>query len=310
MKLNSRRNDAATQTLVFGAVLTFLIAFSTASVQAQTCEEQCIQKAEQCRETANGIYITCGQQGGTEEACKKKKEDYLATCGCSTCSRITKDTPRTGALKTWYCECGEPTDELTCGLTLDGGYSNPCGCDPNDPTCTSPILLDVRGDGFKLTDVARGVLFDLRATGTKIQTAWTEQDSDDAWLALDRNGNGLIDDGSELFGNFTPQPPRVSKNGFLALAEFDKPENGGNADRVLDNRDAIFNRLRLWRDANHNGLSEEPEFFTLPSAAVQTIDLDYNETRRMDQYGNLFRYRAKVNGSRSAWDVFLTHAAN
>jgi hypothetical protein len=181
------------------------------------------------------------------------------------------------------------------------------------PGCESPILVDVSGDGFALTDGKGGVYFDIDANATRDRIAWTVENSDDAFLALDRDGNGRIEDGGELFGNFTPQPPSPGRNGFLALAEFDSTMNGGNGDGKIDDKDSVFASLRLWRDANHNGTSEEGELHTLPSLGLAGIDLGYKEARRRDRHGNLFRYRAKVYDARGsslgrwAWDVFLVH---
>jgi hypothetical protein len=206
-------------------------------------------------------------------------------------------------------QCDSPQEQTFCYTTHGRWRGYPvCEC------FYSPILIDTQGDGLALSDGANGVNFDLNSDGAAELLAWTLSGTDDAWLALDRNGNGTIDDGAELFGNLTPQSPSTEPNGFLALAEYDKPWNGGNNDGMIDARDAVFSSLRLWQDSNHNGISEPHELQTLPEMGLAQLDLNYKESRRTDQYGNEFRYRAKVRDAhgaqvgRWAWDVFLAHA--
>jgi hypothetical protein len=201
------------------------------------------------------------------------------------------------------------------------GYGGACG-DPESPCeaassnggdSASPIIIDVEGKGYRLTDANDGVFFDIDADGLLDAVAWTHPFSENAFLAIDRNGNGRIDDGSELFGNHTPayalRSSATASNGFEALRFLENPSYGqSQRNEMLDGRDAAFERLLLWTDRNHNGLSEPDELQSLDSAGVVGLHTDYKESRKRDRYGNEFRQRAKViwrDGEAYAYDVWL-----
>jgi hypothetical protein len=181
----------------------------------------------------------------------------------------------------------------------------------------SPVLLTLGPNAFRLTSVDAGVKFDLDGDGTLDRVSWTAADSDDAFLWMDRNGNHVVDDGHELFGSVTPLSWTTSgpaaAHGFEALAWFDLTANGGVSDGWIDSRDGVFGVLRLWRDSNHDGLSQVGEILTLAQAGVERISLEITESRRQDRYGNLFKYKAHVQSSndqhapvrRLAYDVYL-----
>jgi len=256
-----------------------------------------------------GICAQPGTQSGFASNCSDNN-------GCSETvfnQENTGDNSR-GTYELYYCaQCC--VSWFTC--PINNNPPPPSGCDPSsDLQCLgSPIIIDTTGHGFALTNSQNGVRFDIRGDGKPVQIAWTAAGSRNAFLALDRNGNGTIDNGTELFGNHTPQPKSSDPNGFLALSEFDKPENGGNGDGVIDARDAVFSRLLLWIDENHDGISQPNELHTLPSLGVVSISLNYHVSWRTDQFGNVFHDRAKVNSMApgdpsdvgpNAYDVFLS----
>lgn len=211
-----------------------------------------------------------------------------------------------------YCPggcCGQDSAEGGCEAAGAQGAEGGGGCEGS----SSPILVSSLGNRLRLTDAAGGVDFDLDADGQPERLSWTAAGSEDAFLVLDRNGNGLIDDGRELFGNYTPQPESEHPNGFLALALFDAPEQGGDGDGLISASDAVFARLAYWADRNHDGVSQPEELQPLPQSSTRAIELDYRESRRRDRHGNQFRYTSFVRlapgspgpGRSFAVDVFL-----
>jgi hypothetical protein len=166
-------------------------------------------------------------------------------------------------------------------------------------------VIDTDGSGFNLTDALGGVMFDFFGTGNPIQISWTAKGSTNGWLALDRNGNGVIDSAKELFGDITAQPASSDPNGFLALAVFDS-----NGDGVIDSRDAIWPKLVVWIDTNHDGISQPNELHSLDSLGIHGIDLRYHMSPHTDPYGNQFRYKGTLNPvnpdvNRVIYDVIL-----
>jgi len=140
-----------------------------------------------------------------------------------------------------------------------------------------PLALDLNGDGKIGISPAPngGAYFDHNGDGVSHRSSWISKE--DGILAYDRNGNGNIDDGSELFGNFTQIKDkdgnqRLAKDGYEALKEFDS-----NNDGLIDNKDDKFKDLKIWQDANSNGISDEGELKSLDELGIASLSLNHNE---------------------------------
>lgn len=182
-----------------------------------------------------------------------------------------------------------------------------CGGGGPEQNC-SPIVINFQA-GYELTGADAPVWFDITGTGRPKLIGWTAVGSDEAFLWIDRNGNGAVDNGVELFGTASRlNNGQLAPNGFEALREFDV-----NADSVTDARDPIWSDLRLWRDANHNGLSEVEELSMLATSGVDAIEVGYHRSGRRDRHGNEFRFESRVwmNGAsgrrvaRPVYDIFF-----
>lgn len=201
------------------------------------------------------------------------------------------------------------------GIVLTSGSAQACITCPSssgNPTrcCGSPIIINPTGRSFDLTSAKQGLKFDFFGNGHPIQMAWIAPGSTDAFLVLPRNGK--VTNGEELFGNITPQPRSANPNGFLALASLNSL-TGGRDRSVIDSSDPIYYKLRLWQFSNDNGKVVAGKLSTLPQLGIKAIYLNYGTTTKADQYGNQFRYVARVvstnpHASKYAYDVFFTFA--
>jgi hypothetical protein len=171
----------------------------------------------------------------------------------------------------------------------------------------SPIVIDLNNNGIKLGEAGVGVWFDVNADGVREHVQWVRRGGDEAFLALDRTGNGLVDDGAELFGVGTPMvlEGRNAPNGFVGLAQYDQRQLGGNDDGLITEADAIWPQLRLWLDINADGVANREEMRTLRSVGITALDTIPRVRRYVDEAGNFIPFwawatRSSVPGRSSA----------
>ncbi|EPJ49289.1 MAG: hypothetical protein OFPII_01710 [Osedax symbiont Rs1] len=149
------------------------------------------------------------------------------------------------------------------------------------PRRRDPLVLDLDGDGIETTAADGSVNFDHDGDGVKNGTGWIS--GDDGMLVLDRNGNGTIDNGGELFGDNTIKADgSKALNGFDALAELDT-----NNDGKVDAADTQFSELRIWQDFNQDGISQSNELSTLADLGIQSIGTGYTSSTQDVGHNNL-----------------------
>jgi hypothetical protein len=230
----------------------------------------------------------------------------------------------------WAHTCAKETAILQCGgkkvKTVNGKPPKPiCKCIKNgccsDDCGPSPILIDTTGKGFHVSGAESCVRFDIKGDGHPVCVAWPEAGSGNGWLALDRNHNGKIDDGKELFGEYTEQEFSRAPNGYVALQEFDEYQNGGeidgkgNPDYVIDQRDAIYKDLVVWiDDSPRDGISQPWELHSLKELGILSLSTAADRSQKTDSHGNTFQWTAPINQEgnnpgdaieRQTYDVFL-----
>jgi Ca2+-binding RTX toxin-like protein len=142
-----------------------------------------------------------------------------------------------------------------------------------------PLIVDMDRDG-KISTSSGMMYFDIDANGMIEQTKWAA--GGDGLIVMDRDGDGKITSGRELFGDYTVMSDgRVAKSGFEALADLDS-----NKDGIIDARDEMFSQLRIWMDADGDGVFGDHELFTLDEVGIESIDLNYVNQRYTDENGN------------------------
>ncbi|HVE71888.1 MAG TPA: hypothetical protein VNI54_11005 [Thermoanaerobaculia bacterium] len=174
---------------------------------------------------------------------------------------------------------------------------------------TSPIVIAL-GDGqYLFSGPEDPVMFDIDANGAREPITWTRRSEQVAFLAMDRNRNGAIDDGSELFGTAAPlRGGGVAANGFVALRDLDS-----NSDSRIDHRDGDWRSLLVWTDSNHDGVTQQGEIQSLADTSVIAISTSYGLSGRRDAFGNLLAlrgYAELITGQRPIYDVYLFSHGN
>jgi hypothetical protein len=299
--------------------------------QAATTQQNCTGRTTQVAGWIDGVVQDCmsEEEFDAQGNCFRQSTsgNAVITVGGTTCGAWN------GRSNHRYVQGGVTTNvQLGRTTPLNGGECSPAAlCAALGPdyywngsecvyTPGSPIIVAIgRGQRYTLTSAEDGVLFDIDGDGSPEQIAWTPAGSSLAFLAIDRNHDGVINSGKELLGNYTVLG---ATNGFEALRLLNLMSNGNVEKGSISAEDPLFERLLLWVDTNHNGISEPSELHPA-SLYLSEVGLGYQYSNRVDEFGNAFRYRGWVHvrtkwgrnqtqsqrdnddRTRSVWDVYL-----
>ncbi len=212
-------------------------------------------------------------EGGNQEQRSPSELENWKNKGNEIYNKMT-DEEKDEYGKQWPYGTTDETKENASDGANEAGSKQP----PRDP-----LVIDLGKKGIELTNVDGGVHFDLDKNGFAEKTAWIG--TEDGFLALDRNGNGIIDDGGELFGDQVDLDGRLAASGFEALKQLDdnvNSETGEIGDGVIDKNDSRFSDLRVWIDANHNGKTDSGELKTLDELGITSISLNHTNKNVVD----------------------------
>lgn len=258
------------------------VAASQLSAQTATCDK-CTKEVFQ-----NHVLATCEQVSAGDEG----------QAGCSVVQTVTpygvlEDCQFSGGACMTYSGCKDVNQNGICDKYED----NPCPMDG----CPSPLVIADRQ--YRFSDASDPVTFDINADGVPDRLTWTAAGPGMKFLWLDLNRNGAVDNGAELFGNYTS---KGASNGFIALAQWDSAPY----DRQINPADPVWAHLRLWEDANHDGISQAEELSWLADSDITALGLEYDVTNKEDRAGNQLRFRAALwHGDRKDkyYDVYFTY---
>ncbi len=248
----------------------------------------------QCDVGAACDVAGCGPHGADLSACLPDGHREYVSGKCMCCRAIQRDGGRKG------CRGSGWSSNIYCKERADGTMSCQCGFMP----LGSPLVIDLEGDGLALT--SKKVRFDLLDSGESQQATWVG--AGEALLVLDLDGDGRIGSGAELFGDRSRCAGGTRcYDGVEALRHWDALARGGNRDGQIDARDRVYSRLRLWVDADQDGVSSAAELSTLAERGVVALalDADYRAERR-DEGSISARLRVTTKqGPRTAYDVWF-----